>query len=99
MSSRTDLSVIQFPLVTEKTTELQQAGGQYVFAIRRDASKNDVRRAVQELFNVRVASVRIVSLLRRRKRRGRVSSGHRQVWKKAYVTLAGDQRIELLELA
>ena len=100
MSERVaDVLVIQFPLITEKATELQQVARQYVFAVRPDANKNDVRRAVEELFKVRVRSVRIVNLLRKKKR-GRRASGQRyRVWKKAYVSLAGDHRIELFDLA
>ncbi len=88
--------VIESPLVTEKGTLVNERGNHVVFRVHRDANKNEVRRAVESLFKVKVERVRTVNLLGKTRRVGR-SSGKRPNWKKAYVTLAEGQRIDFFE--
>jgi large subunit ribosomal protein L23 len=88
--------VIRAPLVTEKGTLVSEAGNQVVFRVRADAGKYAIREAVEKLFKVRVTKVRTANYLGKSRRVGR-SIGQRPAWKKAYVTLAEGQRIDLFE--
>lgn len=89
-------SVLAAPLITEKGTLVNEAGNQVVFRVRRDVNKQDIRRAVETIFKVRVEKVRTINYLGKMRRVGR-SAGKRSNWKKAYVTLAEGQRIDLFE--
>ncbi|MEW5807261.1 MAG: 50S ribosomal protein L23 [Acidobacteriota bacterium] len=94
---REDHQIILKPLITEKSTILKEERGQYCFEVARYANKNDVKRAVEQLFNVKVESVRISNVVGKVKRMGR-SIGRRRDWKKAYVKLkAGEKTIEFFE--
>lgn len=88
--------VIQRPLVTEKSTLGREERNEVAFAVDPRASKHDVRRAVEELFSVRVADVRTMRMPRKTRRVGRFL-GHRPEWKKAIVRLAEGQTIEFFE--
>lgn len=86
--------VIIRPLVTEKGVHRSTRYQQYAFEVNKFATKIDVRKAVEELFNVKV--VRVATQNRKGKpRRTRMRAGRTQDWKKAVVTLGGDDRIEL----
>ncbi|MGE0536388.1 MAG: 50S ribosomal protein L23 [Pirellulales bacterium] len=84
--------VILRPLVTEKGMHRSSRHNAYAFQINRLASKDDVRRAVEELFNVRVLGVRTQNR-RGKPRRSRFRSGRTPDWKKAIVSLHGEDRI------
>ncbi len=85
--------VILRPLVTEKGMHRSTRYNAYAFEINRQANKDDVRRAVEELFNVKV--LRVHTQNRKGKpRRTRFSSGHTKDWKKAIVTLHSENRID-----
>jgi large subunit ribosomal protein L23 len=90
--------VIVRPLITEKTTMVQERENTVCFEVNRHANKIEVRKAVEELFDVRVTAVRIVN--RKGKpvlRYGRVVS-HRPSIRKAYVKLApGSKTLEFFE--
>lgn len=88
--------VIVSPLITEKGTLVNETGNQVVFRVRRDANKDEIRRAVEGFFKVKVLRVRTVNLLGKTRRVGR-SLGRRPNWKKAYVTLAEGQRIDFFQ--
>ena len=88
--------VIASPLITEKGTLVNQQGNQFVFRVRPEANKVEIRRAVETLFKVKVEKVRTLNFLGKERRVGR-SVGKRPRWKKAYVTLAEGQRIEFFE--
>ena len=86
--------VIVRPLVTEKGTHRSTRHNQYAFEINPVATKTDVRRAVEELFGVKV--VHVATQNRKGKpRRTRLRTGKTQDWKKAIVKLSPEQRIEL----
>ena len=89
-------SVIASPLITEKGTLVNEQGNQFVFRVRPEANKVEIRRAVETLFKVKVEKVRTLNYLGKERRVGR-SVGQRPRWKKAYVTLAPGQRIEFFE--
>jgi len=89
--------IIQRAIVTEKTTLLRESGQTIVFEVARDATKIDVKRAVESLLGAKVAEVRTVSVHGKVKRQGQFS-GRRPDWKKAYVRLkAGEQVPDFLE--
>ena len=84
--------VILRPLVTEKGMHRSSRYNAYAFEVSRLATKDDVRRAVEELFNVRV--IRVHTQNRKGKpRRTRFSSGYTKDWKKAIVKLNAEDRI------
>src|ERR1700742_668809 len=84
--------IIIRPLVTEKGMHRSTRYNAYAFEVNRMANKDDVRRAVAELFNVRV--IRVHTQNRKGKpRRTRFSNGYTKDWKKAIVTLHSEDRI------
>ncbi len=84
------------PLITEKATNLM-AENKYSFVVRRDATKIDIKRAVEELFDVKVAAVNTMRVKGKFRRFG-VHRGYRPDWKKAIVTLQeGSKPIEIFE--
>ena len=87
-------TILIAPHVSEKSARLGADGNQYVFRVRTDATRPEIRAAVQYMFEVKVDSVRVLNLPGKRKRFGR-ELGQRQAWKKAYVRLAAGQTIEL----
>ena len=86
--------VVIAPHVSEKAARIAAEGNQYVFRVRRDASKPEIRAAVEFLFEVKVDTVNVVNQPGKAKRFGR-SLGRRSDWKKAYVRLQEGQQIEL----
>ena len=91
------LDVIRGPLITEKATRLKEEGRTLCFEVAVAATKSEIRRAVEKLFNVKVAAVRTVSMGGKVKRYGRFE-GKRPDWKKAFVTLReGEKMIEFFE--
>jgi large subunit ribosomal protein L23 len=85
--------VILRPLVTEKGVHRSTRLNAYAFEVSRDASKLDVRRAIEELFEVKVLRVNTQNRKGKR-RRTRFRSGMTKSWKKAIVTLDPEHRID-----
>ncbi len=84
------------PVISEKSvaeTEHQT----YTFAVRRDANKLQIRAAVEAQFKVSVLGVRVMTVKPKEKRRGRRTPGMVPGWRKAIVTIAAGQKIELFE--
>jgi large subunit ribosomal protein L23 len=88
------MQVLLGPHVSEKATSLAESG-QIVFKVRTDATKMDVRKAVELLFEVKVERVSVVNLPAKKKRFGQ-RAGARKAWKKAYVRLAPGQDINFM---
>lgn len=91
----TPKSVIKSVRLTEKATILGEALNQYVFQVSPSASKDDVRREVEAVFGKKVVSVNTSNFLGKARRKRTVSAGKTSDWKKAIVTLAAGQKIEL----
>jgi large subunit ribosomal protein L23 len=89
--------VIKRPIVTEKSNALVDFFGQYTFQIDRRANKLQVKEAVEQIFDVEVRKVRIVNVKPKRGRYGRRKVVREPAWKKAIVTLAPGQRLEVFE--
>lgn len=89
--------VIRRPIITEKGLLTKESQQTLVFEVHRDASKVEIREAVQGLFKVHVASVHTANFAGKERRRGRLA-GYRPDWKKAYVKLrAGEKMPEYAE--
>jgi large subunit ribosomal protein L23 len=85
------------PWLTEKSTGLTEKKGQYVFVVKPEADKIDIKIAVEQKFGVDVKSVRTVYYLgksRRQNTRKGVISGKKSDWKKAIITLEKGQSID-----
>lgn len=89
--------VIKRPVVTEKSNVLADLYGQYTFQIDHRANKLQVKEAVEKIFDVQVEKVRIVNVKPKRGRFGRRKVVREPAWKKAVVTLAPGQRLEMFE--
>jgi large subunit ribosomal protein L23 len=91
--------VIRRPLITEKTTTLKETQRNLCFEVHRDATKPEIKKAVETLFSVKVAEVRVANVHGKVKRQGRYA-GRRPDWKKAYVVLAkGEKMVEFFDQA
>ena len=89
-------SIVQRAMVTEKGTKRRESANQYFFEVAPDPDQTQIKEAVQRIFNVTVEQVRTMWMPPKAKRMGRYS-GHTTAWKRAIVTLAADQTIELFE--
>lgn len=85
--------VILRPLVTEKNMHKSTRHNQYAFEINKAATKDDVRRAVEDLFNVKVLKVR-TQTRKGKVRRHKFKVGNTKTWKKAIVKLDAESRID-----
>jgi large subunit ribosomal protein L23 len=88
--------VIRRPLVTEKSNIGREEQNLVTLAVDPRANKYDIRRAVEELFDVKVVDVRTMRMPRKTRRVGKFA-GHKPQWKKAIVRLAEGQMIEFFE--
>ena len=85
-------NVIRRPLITEKALKTRELQGALVFEVAANASKNEVKQAVEQLFNVKVAAVRTVNVEGKERRQGRFA-GYLPDWKKAYVRLKAGEKV------
>jgi large subunit ribosomal protein L23 len=88
--------IIKRPLVTEKSNIQKETDNQLTFEVDRRANRIEIRRAIEQIFSVKVASVRTMQVTGKVKRRGR-TLGKRRDWKKAIVTLRPGERIDFFE--
>jgi large subunit ribosomal protein L23 len=86
--------VLLRPLVTEKSMHRSTRNNQYAFEVNTNATKEDVKQAVESLFNVKVVAVRTQNR-KGKPRRHRFHLGYTRNWKKALVTLGPDDTINL----
>lgn len=91
-------AILLRPVVTEKSMRLIDQANQYTFEVKPRTSKIEIRRAVEALYGVRVLSVRTISVKGKKRRMGyRYPEGRTASWKKAIVTLAPGDRIDVVE--
>jgi len=88
--------IIRRPLVTEKSSIDRDANNTVTFAVDPRANKVEIRRAVEQIFGVRVLDVHTMRMPRKTRRVGR-NVGRRPEWKKAIVKLAENESIEFFE--
>ncbi|MFV1951208.1 MAG: 50S ribosomal protein L23 [Nitrospinota bacterium] len=89
-------SIIKRPLVTEKSTGLIATDNKVTFKVALNANKDEVKKAVEMIFDVTVLRVNTLRMKGKEKRLGR-NIGRRPDWKKAMVTLKEGDRIEIFE--
>ena len=91
-----EYDIIKKPLITEKTTTQKDVFNQVTFEVDPSANRVEIKRTVEQIFNVKVARVQTMQMTGKRKRRGWVV-GKRKDWKKAIVTLMPGERIDFFE--
>ena len=87
--------IILSPVISEKSTSAADLSNQVVFEVLSDATKNEIREAVEKQFSVAVEGVQVMNVRGKVKRFGK-SPGKRRNWKKAYVRLAEGQDIDFM---
>jgi large subunit ribosomal protein L23 len=88
--------IIIRPVITEKTTLQKEHSNQVTFEVNKSSNRVEIHRAIEKLFNVRVADVRTLNIKGKVKRRGRIV-GKRKDWKKAVVRLMPGERIDFFD--
>lgn len=88
--------IIRRPIVTEKSSLAKEASNQYVFEVATDANKIEIAKAVEQLFKVKVLSVRVMNMEGKKRRLGRFS-GKRPDWRKAIVKISPKDKISFFE--
>jgi len=88
--------IIKRPVISEKTSIQKETANQVSFEVDRRANRVEIKRAIENIFNVRVSSVKTMQIKGKIKQRGRIV-GKRKDWKKAIVTLFPGQRIDFFE--
>jgi large subunit ribosomal protein L23 len=96
MAEMSPYQVIKRPLNTEKSTITAEAN-QYVFEVDTRSNKVQVREAIEQIFKVNVTKVRVVNMAPRFGRWGRKRVKRSPAWKKAIVSVAAGQKIEVFE--
>ena len=101
MKNYTD--IIIRPLLTEKSNLLSEVSNKYVFQVSKNANKIEIKKSIEERFGVKVKKVSTMNYKGKTKNMsvrssGRVirTSGNRSDWKKAIITLSGDDKIDLI---
>lgn len=95
MNQERIMQVLKAPHVSEKSARLSELANQYVFEVTQDATKADVKAAVEQMFNVKVERVTVLNVKGKTKGfKGR--KGVRGNWRKAYVSLGEGQSIDLV---
>lgn len=89
-------SIIRRPVITERASRIQETSNKYLFEVRKDANKIEIRKAVEEMFAVKVTGVNTVTVHGKMKQMGRFR-GQGASWKKAIVTVVEGQSIEFFE--
>jgi large subunit ribosomal protein L23 len=88
------MNVLVAPHVSEKAARVSESGNQFVFRVRGDATRSDVKQAVELMFEVKVDAVQVLNQRGKARRFGAIQ-GKRSGFKKAYVRLAAGQTIDL----
>ena len=88
---RTAYDVILRPIITEQSMEHGDLK-KYVFEVATDATKPEIRRAIEEIFDVKVDKVNTLNMQGKLKQTGRYPAGRRRAWKKAVVKLTEDSK-------
>jgi large subunit ribosomal protein L23 len=95
MSKERLLKTIISPHISEKATIIAELNNQYIFRVNKTSTKSEIKDAVELIFNTRVEKVCIVNV-KSKERMFRGRKGKKKAWKKAYVTLHGDQKLDIV---
>ncbi len=93
---KTLYNVLLAPLLTEKGTLLKEKDNKIVFRVARDANKIEIKKAVEEIFKVKVNRVTTINCKGKKKRLGKFE-GRKPDWKKAIVTLKEGEKLDFIE--
>jgi len=80
------LMILRAPHTSEKTTIIAEKNKQFTFKVLKNATKNEIKQAVEHMFNVKVSGVSVVNV-KGKKKRFKQLAGQRSDWKKAFVSL------------
>jgi large subunit ribosomal protein L23 len=97
MNDERIFQILKSPHISEKAAILGDASNQHVFRVATDAKKPEIKAAVEQLFDVKVANVRTINVNGKSKRQG-TRRGSRKDWKKAYVSLEQGHEIDLASI-
>lgn len=89
------IDVLDAPIISEKSTVAAEKDNRFVFKVKKQATKNQVKGAVEAMFNVEVDSVHVLNVKGKKKRFGK-TLGQRSDWKKAYVKLKSGHDINFV---
>lgn len=95
MNQERIMKIILAPHITEKAANVGESSNQYVFKVATDATKPEIKQAVEALFEVEVDGVRVLNTKGKTKRSG-ARLGRRKDWKKAYVRIKAGQEIDFI---
>lgn len=93
MNAERLMMVLREPHTSEKATVLADKFKQFTFKVMKNATKNEIKMAVEHIFNVKVKNVSVINVKGKAKR-FKKTSGKRSDWKKAFVSLHADQDID-----
>ena len=93
MNAEKILMVLKEPHISEKSTMLADKYKQFTFKVLKTATKNEIKHAVEQLFNVKVKNVAVTNI-KGKKKRFKQMNGKRSDWKKAFVSLHKDYDID-----
>ena len=88
--------ILLAPHISEKSAGAAETNNQYVFRVRRDANKGEIKDAVEKMFDVQVDAVRVTNMKGKVKQRFGMPTTRRKIWKKAYVSLKPGSEIDLM---
>ena len=94
MSEARLMNILRAPVISEKSSAAQQDKNTLVFKVLKDATKDEIKAAVETLFNVKVEAVRTLNFQGKVRRTAR-GFGKRSDWKKAYVTLPEGTQVDI----
>jgi large subunit ribosomal protein L23 len=97
MNDERVFQILKSPHISEKAALLGDSANQHVFRVATDAKKAEIKAAVEQLFDVKVANVRTINVNGKSKRMG-MRKGRRKDWKKAYVSLEQGHEIDLASI-
>jgi large subunit ribosomal protein L23 len=98
MNQERILTIILGPHISEKTSVISEKSNQVTFRVAVDATKPEVKKAIESLFNVQVKGVQILNVKGKTKRSARGKTRKRADWKKAYISLEQGQVIDFADL-
>ncbi len=98
MNQERILTIILGPHISEKTSIISEVNNQVSFKVAKDATKPEIKEAVESLFNVQVKNVQVLNVKGKSKRTARGKIRRRSDWKKAYIRLEQGQEIDFAEL-
>ena len=98
MNQERILKIILGPHISEKTTLMSENNNQVAFKVASDATKPEIKTAIESLFNVQVKAVQVLNVKGKTKRTARGKIRSRSDWKKAYIKLEQGHEIDLAEL-